>query len=68
VIAAPDRKSLGGARDGAMLDLAYATGLRVTELVKVRLGDIDFDAGYLRTIGKGRKTRLVPIGREPCGV
>jgi integrase/recombinase XerD len=64
LIATPDRKTLGGARDGAMLDLAYATGLRVTELVRVRLGDIDFDAGYLRTIGKGRKTRLVPVGER----
>jgi integrase/recombinase XerD len=62
LIAAPDRKTPSGLRDAAMLDLAYATGLRVSELVRVRLGDIDFDAGFLRTMGKGRKERLVPVG------
>ena len=62
LIAAPDRSTPAGLRDAAMLDLAYATGLRVSELVRVRLGDVDFDAGYLRTMGKGRKERLVPVG------
>jgi integrase/recombinase XerD len=62
LIAAPDRSTPFGLRDAAMLDLAYATGLRVSELVRVRLGDVDFDAGYLRTMGKGRKERLVPVG------
>jgi integrase/recombinase XerD len=62
LIAAPDRSSLAGLRDATMLDLAYATGLRVSELVKVRVGHVDFDAGYLRTMGKGRKERLVPVG------
>jgi integrase/recombinase XerD len=47
-----------------MLDLAYATGLRVSELVRLRVGDVNFDAGYLRTKGKGRKERLVPIGER----
>ena len=64
LIAAPDRKTPGGLRDAAMLDLAYATGLRVSELVRVRAGDVDFDAGYPRTTGKGRKERLVPIGER----
>ena len=62
LIATPDRSTPAGLRDAAMLDLAYATGLRVSELVRVRLGDVDFDAGYLRTVGKGRKERLVPVG------
>jgi integrase/recombinase XerD len=62
LIAAPDRSTPAGLRDAAMLDLAYAAGLRVSELVRVRLGDVDFDAGYLRTMGKGRKERLVPVG------
>jgi integrase/recombinase XerD len=62
LIAAPIRSTRSGLRDATMLDLAYATGLRVSELVKVRVGDIDVDAGYLRTMGKGRKERLVPVG------
>jgi integrase/recombinase XerD len=62
LLAAPNRATPRGARDGAMLDTLYATGLRVSELVKLRLRDINFDAGYLMTLGKGRKERLVPIG------
>jgi integrase/recombinase XerD len=64
LIAAPDVTKKDGLRDAAMFDLAYATGLRVSELVRVRVGDINFDAGYLRTKGKGRKERLVPIGER----
>jgi integrase/recombinase XerD len=67
LIAAPNLKTRDGLRDAAMLDLAYATGLRVSELVRIRVGDIDFDAGYLRTKGKGRKDRLVPIGERAIG-
>lgn len=67
LIAAPDPKKRDGLRDIAMLDLAYATGLRVSELVRVRVGDINFDEGYLRTKGKGRKDRLVPIGERALG-
>ena len=62
LLAAPHRATARGARDAAMLEMLYATGLRVSELVKVRLRDINFDAGYLMTFGKGRKERLVPIG------
>ena len=64
-MAAPDRRTPRGARDAAMLELLYATGLRVSELVKLRLRDVNFDAGYLITFGKGRKERLVPVG-EPA--
>jgi integrase/recombinase XerD len=66
LISAPDRSTPAGLRDAAMLDLAYATGLRVSELVRVRLGDVDFDAGCLRTVGKGKKERLVPVGPRPA--
>jgi integrase/recombinase XerD len=59
---APDRRTPRGARDAAMLEVLYATGLRVSELVKLRLRDLNFDAGYLITFGKGRKERLVPVG------
>jgi integrase/recombinase XerD len=62
LLAAPDRRHARGARDGAMLELLYATGLRVSELVRLKVGDINFQAGYLVAYGKGRKERLVPIG------
>ena len=62
LLAAPDRRRPRGARDAAMLETLYATGLRVSELVRIRLRDVNFDAGYLMTVGKGRKERLVPIG------
>src|SRR6185369_15858088 len=62
LLAAPDRRNERGARDGAMLETLYATGLRVSELVKLRLPDVNFDAGYLVTMGKGKKERLVPLG------
>ena len=64
LLAAPDRRTPRGARDGAMLETLYATGLRVSELVKLRLRDLNFDAGYLMTMGKGRKERLVPVGEQ----
>ena len=62
LLAAPDRRTDRGARDGTMLETLYATGLRVSELVKLRLPDINFEAGYLITVGKGGKQRLVPLG------
>jgi len=62
LLAAPDRRTDRGARDGAMLETLYATGLRVSELVKLRLPDINLEAGYLTTVGKGGKQRLVPLG------
>lgn len=62
LLAAPDRRTHRGLRDAAMLETLYATGLRVSELVRLRLRDVNFDAGYLMAFGKGRKERLVPIG------
>jgi integrase/recombinase XerD len=62
LLAAPDRRDERGLRDAAMLETLYATGLRVSELVRLRLRDINFDAGYLVAFGKGRKERLVPVG------
>ncbi|HEY6331594.1 MAG TPA: site-specific tyrosine recombinase XerD [Blastocatellia bacterium] len=59
----PDASTDLGVRDKAMLELLYATGLRVTELVSVRETDINLDAGFLVTLGKGNKERLIPIGR-----
>src|SRR5688500_3963226 len=62
LLAAPDRSTPDGLRDAAMLELLYATGLRVSELIKVRIEDVVMDAGFLRTIGKGSKERIVPFG------
>jgi integrase/recombinase XerD len=62
LLVAPDRRTTRGLRDAAMIELLYATGLRVSELVKLRLRDLNFDAGYLMATGKGRKERLVPVG------
>lgn len=62
LLAAPDRATSDGLRDAAMLELLYATGLRVSELIRVRLDDLVMDAGFLRTIGKGSKERIVPFG------
>ena len=62
LLAAPDEKTLEGQRDGAMLELLYATGLRVSELVGLGLGQVRLDAGFCLIHGKGNKTRLVPLG------
>jgi integrase/recombinase XerD len=62
LLGAPDRTKPDGLRDAAMLELLYATGLRVSELIRVKLEDMVMDAGFLRTIGKGSKERIVPFG------
>lgn len=59
---APPANSALGARDRAMLETLYATGLRVSELVNLRLDHLDLDTGVCRVIGKGDKERLVPLG------
>jgi len=53
-----------GARNRAMLEVLYSSGLRVTELIELRVTNIYFDIGFLRVIGKGNKERLVPIGKD----
>jgi integrase/recombinase XerD len=62
LLAAPGRSTPRGLRDSAMLETLYAAGLRVSELVKLRLGDLNLDAGYLVAFGKGKKQRIVPLG------
>jgi integrase/recombinase XerD len=64
LLAAPDAAKPSGIRDRAMLELLYATGLRVSELCGVRMADLQFDAGVLRTIGKGNKQRITPVGKS----
>src|SRR5262249_24436771 len=62
LLAAPDTTTPRGLRDAAMIATLYATGLRVSELVKLRVEDVDLGVGCLRATGKGRKQRLVPVG------
>jgi integrase/recombinase XerD len=59
---APSGRSPADIRDRAMLQLLYATGLRVSELVSLKLSDVNLQAGYLLTSGKGEKERLIPVG------
>ncbi len=62
LLAAPSDRTAQGVRDRAMLELLYATGLRVSELVKLSINDVNLSAGYLVALGKGRKERMVPVG------
>ncbi len=64
LVNAPDPSTPAGLRDRAMMELLYATGLRVSELVSLRAKDLHFEAGYLVCRGKGRKERVVPFGRS----
>jgi integrase/recombinase XerD len=64
LLAAPESETTLGQRDRAMLETLYATGLRVSELVGLRLHELSLDMGVLRVFGKGSKERLVPLGEE----
>jgi integrase/recombinase XerD len=63
LLGAPDPKKPTGCRDAAMLELLYAAGLRVSELITLKLQDVSLTAGYVRVFGKGAKERVVPIGQ-----
>jgi len=62
LLAQPDTATPRGLRDKALIELLYATGLRVTELLSLKPADVNLDAGYLTCIGKGDKQRIVPLG------
>jgi integrase/recombinase XerD len=64
----PDASTPLGLRDCAMLEVLYSTGLRVSELVSLRVGDLDSKVGCIRCIGKGDKERIVPVGRKALAV
>jgi integrase/recombinase XerD len=64
LLAVPDTETTLGLRDRAMLETLYATGLRVSELVGLKLVQVALDVGVVRVIGKGSKERLVPLGEE----
>jgi len=64
LLAAPDTGTALGVRDRAMLETLYATGLRVSELVALKVFEADLEAGVVRVLGKGSKERLVPLGEE----
>jgi integrase/recombinase XerD len=64
----PNAKTALGMRDRAMLEVFYSTGLRVSELVSLRVSDLDGKTGCLRCIGKGDKERIVPVGRKALGM
>ncbi|HWI19113.1 MAG TPA: site-specific tyrosine recombinase XerD [Vicinamibacterales bacterium] len=64
LIETPDTSEPRGVRDRALIEVLYATGLRVSEMVNLRQQDLNLESGYLTCTGKGRKQRLVPIGDE----
>lgn len=64
LIRQPDVAAPRGLRDRALIEVLYATGLRVSELIRLRASDLNLEAGYLSTTGKGNKQRIVPIGDQ----
>lgn len=67
LIAVPDVSTAIGQRDRAMIELLYATGMRVSELMNVRAADLHLTEQYLTCIGKGNKERIIPIGEQASG-
>jgi len=64
LLAQPDSRDHQGVRDKAILETLYATGMRVSEIVNLRLDGINCDIGFLRCIGKGNKERVIPLGKK----
>jgi len=64
LLAQPDTSTPRGLRDRALIELLYATGMRVSELIGLRPADVNLEASYLTCTGKGDKQRIVPIGEE----
>ena len=64
LVEVPDPDSPGGMRDRAMLEVLYGSGLRVSEVCDLKLSSVDFTVGFIRTLGKGSKERVVPLGKR----
>lgn len=64
IIAKPNQRSPRGQRDAAIIAMLYASGLRVSELIALKLDDIDGQRGFLKTIGKGQKERVIPLNEK----
>jgi len=64
ILSAPDVNTPRGLRDKVMLEVLYATGLRVSELVQLKVSNVNLEVGYLRTFGKGNKERIIPMGDQ----
>lgn len=68
MLSMPKTSSSRGLRDAAIISLLYASGLRVSELIALKLTDFDFLRGYLKTLGKGKKERVVPLNERAQGI
>lgn len=68
LLATSDKTTALGLRDAAMLELLYATGLRVSELITLKLSDLHLNMGFIQTIGKGHKERIIPLGQTATTV
>ncbi|HOU35950.1 MAG TPA: site-specific tyrosine recombinase XerD [Candidatus Omnitrophota bacterium] len=64
LLSQPDVRSAQGLRDRAILEIMYATGMRVSEVVHLKTGDLNLDVGFLRCVGKGNKERVIPLGKK----
>jgi integrase/recombinase XerD len=64
ILGKPNTLKKQGLRDKAALELMYATGMRVSELVNLKVSDVHLDVGFVRCIGKGQKERIIPVGRK----
>jgi integrase/recombinase XerD len=64
LLAQPDWRKRGGLRDKAILEVLYATGMRVSELTQLKVEDVNLDVGFVRCLGKGNKERIVPLGKN----
>jgi len=64
ILSAPDESTPEGLRDLAMLEVLYATGIRVSELISLKLNEVNFEMGFVIVYGKGSKERIVPMGEE----
>ena len=63
IISTIETNSVNGQRDRAIIEMLYGSGLRISELAALKKSDIEFEAGFIRVLGKGNKQRLVPLGR-----